>query len=119
MTDQSGSTRFRELFDSALRAYEKETGVTLAIHQLAVKLHGTGRSNVRFAFCLDRTGYWPTRLSFLGAFTDARTRVTRTLSFHTKTVYLSVVRSLLTLLISLLVHAYGHLLKGTSRTLEV
>lgn len=40
MADQSGpgSTRFRGLFDSALRAYEKETGVTLANHPLAIKL---------------------------------------------------------------------------------
>jgi len=40
MADQSGSSRFRELFDSALRAYEEETGVTLANHQFAVKLQG-------------------------------------------------------------------------------
>ena len=38
MADQSESTRFRELFDSALRAYEKETGVTLANHRLAMEL---------------------------------------------------------------------------------
>jgi hypothetical protein len=38
MAHQSGSTRFQELFDSALRAYEKETGVTLANHRLAVEL---------------------------------------------------------------------------------
>ena len=38
MADQSGSTHFRELFDSALRAYEKETGVTLANHRLAMEL---------------------------------------------------------------------------------
>jgi len=38
MADQSGSTRFQELFDSALRAYEKETGVTLANHRLAMEL---------------------------------------------------------------------------------
>jgi hypothetical protein len=38
MADQSGSTRFRELFNSALRAYEKETGVTLSNHRLAVEL---------------------------------------------------------------------------------
>lgn len=37
-TDQSGSTRFQELFDSALRAYEKETGVILANHRLAIEL---------------------------------------------------------------------------------
>jgi hypothetical protein len=38
MTDHSASTRFRDLFDDALRAYENETGVTLANHPLAVKL---------------------------------------------------------------------------------
>ena len=38
MTDQSGYNRFRELFDSALRAYEKETGVSLANHRLAMEL---------------------------------------------------------------------------------
>ena len=38
MAEQSGSTRFRDLFDSALRTYEAETGVTLANHQLAMKL---------------------------------------------------------------------------------
>jgi len=38
MADQSGSTRFRLLFDSALRAYESETGVTLANHRIALEL---------------------------------------------------------------------------------
>jgi len=38
MAHQSGSTRFQELFGSALRAYEKETGVTLANHRLAMEL---------------------------------------------------------------------------------
>ena len=38
MADQSGSARFRELFDSALRAYENDTGVTLANHRLAMEL---------------------------------------------------------------------------------
>ena len=40
MADQSASTRFRDLFDDALRAYENETGVTLANHPLAMKLQG-------------------------------------------------------------------------------
>ena len=40
MADYSASTRFRELFDTALRAYEKETGVCLINHQLAVRLQG-------------------------------------------------------------------------------
>jgi hypothetical protein len=38
MTNQPGSTRFRELFESALQAYEKKAGVTLAEHPLAVQL---------------------------------------------------------------------------------
>jgi len=38
MADQSGSTHFRELFYSALHAYEKETGITLANHRLAMEL---------------------------------------------------------------------------------
>ena len=38
MAEQSGPTRFRELFESALNAYEKETGVTLANHRLAMEL---------------------------------------------------------------------------------
>ena len=39
MDDQLGSTRFRALFESALQAYEKQTGITLAEHPLAVRLH--------------------------------------------------------------------------------
>jgi hypothetical protein len=35
MADQP---RFQELFDSALRAYEKETGIILANHRLAIEL---------------------------------------------------------------------------------
>jgi hypothetical protein len=38
MTNQPGSTRFRELFEAALQAYEKKAGVTLAEHPLAVQL---------------------------------------------------------------------------------
>ena len=38
MADMSGSTRFRALFESALQVYEKKTGITLAIHPLAVQL---------------------------------------------------------------------------------
>ena len=38
MTDRSASTRFRDLFDDALRVYENETGVILANHPLAIKL---------------------------------------------------------------------------------
>jgi uncharacterized membrane protein YbaN (DUF454 family) len=38
MADQSGSARFQALFESALQAYEKKTGVPLAQHPLAVKL---------------------------------------------------------------------------------
>ena len=38
MGDQSGSTRFRAPFESALEAYEKKTGITLAEHPLALQL---------------------------------------------------------------------------------
>jgi hypothetical protein len=36
--DQSGSTRFRARFDSALQTYQQTTGMTLAEHPLAVQL---------------------------------------------------------------------------------
>jgi len=38
MDDQAGSARWQELFDSALQAYERKTGVILAQHPLAVQL---------------------------------------------------------------------------------
>lgn len=38
MGDLSGSARFRPLFESALQAYEKETGIALAEHPFAVQL---------------------------------------------------------------------------------
>ena len=38
MADQSGSPRFQALFESALQAYEKKTGVGLAQHPFAVDL---------------------------------------------------------------------------------
>jgi hypothetical protein len=38
MGEQSGSAHFQTLFDSALRAYEKVTGVPLADHPLAAQL---------------------------------------------------------------------------------
>jgi hypothetical protein len=38
MTDQSRSAHFQVLFEPALRAYERKTGITLAQHPLAVKL---------------------------------------------------------------------------------
>ena len=41
MGDQSRSTRFRALFDSALRAYEEKTGITLAEHSLAMRLQSS------------------------------------------------------------------------------
>jgi hypothetical protein len=40
MANQSGSARFQTLFESALHAYEKKTGVTLAQHPLAQQLQG-------------------------------------------------------------------------------
>ncbi len=39
MDSQSGSARFRVLFEPALQAYEKRTGISLAEHPLAVQLH--------------------------------------------------------------------------------
>ena len=38
MGDQSGSSRFQVIFDSALRDYETQTGTTLANHPLAQQL---------------------------------------------------------------------------------
>jgi hypothetical protein len=38
MADQSISTRFHELFESALQAYEKKAGFTLAEHPLGIQL---------------------------------------------------------------------------------
>jgi len=38
MADYSGSARFQALFESALQAYEKKTGITLAQHPLARQL---------------------------------------------------------------------------------
>ncbi len=38
MGDQSGSSRFQVLFESALQDYEKQTGITLANHPLAQQL---------------------------------------------------------------------------------
>ena len=38
MGDQSGSSSFRALFETVLQLYEKETGITLYEHPLAVEL---------------------------------------------------------------------------------
>jgi hypothetical protein len=38
MSDQSGSYPFQALFDSALKEYEKQTGIPLANHPLAEQL---------------------------------------------------------------------------------
>jgi hypothetical protein len=38
MAAQSGSARFQALFESALKDYEKKTGITLSKHPLAVQL---------------------------------------------------------------------------------
>ena len=54
MADQSGSNRFRELFDTALRAYENETGVTLASHRLAIELQHCDTSEGITAFLQDQ-----------------------------------------------------------------
>jgi hypothetical protein len=39
MDDQLGLTPFRVIFKAALQTYEKQTGITLAEHPLAVRLH--------------------------------------------------------------------------------
>jgi hypothetical protein len=38
MSDQSGSSRLRLLFEAALQDYERQTGIALAKHPLAVPL---------------------------------------------------------------------------------
>jgi hypothetical protein len=38
MADQTESTRFQKLFESALQDYQKQTGVTLSKHPLALQL---------------------------------------------------------------------------------
>ena len=38
MADQSRTSRFRAQFESALRAYQRETSITLAEHSLAIQL---------------------------------------------------------------------------------
>jgi hypothetical protein len=40
MSDQSGPTILRARFESALKAYQTTTGVTLAEHPLAVEMQG-------------------------------------------------------------------------------
>ena len=41
MTDQSGSSRFRVFFESALHDYQNQTGTTLTNHPLAEKLQNS------------------------------------------------------------------------------
>jgi len=38
MGDQSGSIRYQAIFESALKTYEKETGITLVEHPLSLQL---------------------------------------------------------------------------------
>ena len=38
MGDQPGSVRYRSIFESALKAYENKTGITLVEHPLSVQL---------------------------------------------------------------------------------
>jgi hypothetical protein len=38
MLDQLASARFRALFEAGLQAYEKKTGITLAVHPLAIQI---------------------------------------------------------------------------------
>jgi hypothetical protein len=42
MSDHSGSSRLRVLFEAALQDYEKQTGIALAKHPLAEKLQNCG-----------------------------------------------------------------------------
>jgi hypothetical protein len=54
MDDQLGSTRFRALFESALQTYEKQTGITLAKHSLAIQLHSCRSLETITAFLKDQ-----------------------------------------------------------------
>ncbi|KAH9995407.1 hypothetical protein BJV74DRAFT_332766 [Russula compacta] len=45
MSDQSGSSHFRDLFDSALQDYESQTGISLAKHPLAERLQNCDSVN--------------------------------------------------------------------------
>ena len=40
MSDQSGSSHLKVLFEAALRDYERQTGIALAKHPLAERLQG-------------------------------------------------------------------------------
>ena len=42
MGEQLGSSHFRALFGSTLQGYEKNTGISLAQHPLAIKIHNSG-----------------------------------------------------------------------------
>jgi len=54
MASQSGSARFQALFESALREYEKKTGVTLAEHSLAKELQNCDSVDAITALLHDR-----------------------------------------------------------------
>jgi hypothetical protein len=54
MSDQSGSTRFPALFASALQAYEKQTGISLAEHPFSVQLLSCGSVESIAAFLQDQ-----------------------------------------------------------------
>jgi hypothetical protein len=56
MGDQSRSTRFRTLFESALQAYENKTGITLANHPLAVQLKSCSSVEAITALLQDQIG---------------------------------------------------------------
>ena len=54
MRDEPGSSRFRELFESALRDYEKTTNLTLAKHPLAEPLQNCHSVESITAFLQDK-----------------------------------------------------------------
>lgn len=54
MTEQSGPTCFRGLFESALLAYDKKTGVKLAQHPLAIQLQSCHSVESVTTFLLDQ-----------------------------------------------------------------
>jgi len=54
MGDQSESTSFHALFDSAFQAYEEKTGITLADHPLAIQLQSCHSVESMTALVLDQ-----------------------------------------------------------------
>jgi hypothetical protein len=55
MSDHSGSARFQTLFESALQAYERKTGITLAQYPFAVDLQNCDSIDGITTLLQDRT----------------------------------------------------------------